>query len=105
MKRTEAKKILNSFLELEKNWDSYGAEPLAVEIVEKAKTLLDELPNWGWVPAPGSDGSIQLETNHDGVDVEIMVAKPLIGGMYHCSNHGGYGFKSDCQICGNAAAL
>jgi hypothetical protein len=54
---------------LERDWDSYGANPPTVKALEIATMLISHPP---WV-VPCNDGGIQLEWHESGVDFEIVI--------------------------------
>lgn len=51
-------------LELEQDWDSYGAERITLEAVNTANAL---------TAVPLSDGGIQLEMHAGGIEIEIEI--------------------------------
>ena len=65
--------VLDSFLSLQKGWDSYGGLPPNPEAVAKAKELLSLLPDWQWQAVPGNNGSVQLEMHNNGYHIEIWI--------------------------------
>ena len=54
---------LDKFLTYEKDWDSYGADPINPSIVARAHALVDEYPTLFTFVAPICNGSVQLERN------------------------------------------
>lgn len=54
-------KILDSFTELEENWDSYGAHPISPKAIAKARFIMETLP---W-PVPTVNGGVALEWDAD----------------------------------------
>lgn len=54
---------LNSFKALEKNWDSYNADPIDHVCIDKAQKILEQLKNYAQV-FPSPDGGITLEWDH-----------------------------------------
>lgn len=67
---------VRDFVNLPKNWDSDGAEPISRETLEAAFALEELLKQKPW-PAPGSDGSIAFEW-HNGDDTLIITVKPYL---------------------------
>ena len=65
--------VLDSFLSLQKGWDSYGGVPIHPKAIAKAKELLSLLPDWQWQAVPCSDGSVQLEMHNSGYHIEILI--------------------------------
>ena len=60
----------------EKNWDSYGAEPVTNASLEQADLLLNWLKHIGAQdprPVPTVDGGVQLEWHTGGLDVELEI--------------------------------
>ncbi len=72
MKRKTALLKLTNFAALAPGWDSYGAKPISLRAILKAKRLLGQLTGT-WYPVPLSDGGVQLESHENGIDVEIQV--------------------------------
>ena len=67
---------LNELLGLQRNWDSYGADPIKLVSVETALDLLSVVIDYGTplasiVPTP--EGGVQLEWHIRGVDLEIEI--------------------------------
>lgn len=56
---------IDEFSELQKGWDSYGAEPINESTRRLAKQLTEVLPagKGGWIVVPCIDGSITFESN------------------------------------------
>lgn len=71
---SDAKSTMFRFLELPRNWDSYGAKPIDPANVERALNLLVDIMDKG-VPVPHlaatPSGGIQLEWSERGIDLEI----------------------------------
>lgn len=65
--------LLNSFLSLQKGWDSYGGLPIEPKAIAKAKEMLSLLPDWQWQAVPVSDGSVQLEMHNNGYRIDILI--------------------------------
>jgi len=65
---------LAAFLELPKNWDSYGARPISISTVQEVSQLLTRLWDLG-LPAPQlvptAKGGVQLEWDAKGVALEL----------------------------------
>lgn len=68
----KAVETLNRFADLKPGWDSYSGKPISPVAIDWAKAALFRLGD-GWVPVPTSDGGVQLEFHHDGVDMELMI--------------------------------
>jgi len=63
--------------QLTDDWDSYGAEPIAVDALKSAfelvaSTMSDDTPTPGIVPTPG--GGIQFEWHTANIDLEVEIA-------------------------------
>lgn len=56
------------------NWDSYGAQPIDAQCIQKAIDLIYILPG-KWEPIPCADGSVQLEQHVGGFDLELMISR------------------------------
>lgn len=57
-----------------KNWDTYGAQPLTEEVVERACANLRALhPDYTFWPVPCTDGGIVFEGlgDWDGIDLKV----------------------------------
>jgi hypothetical protein len=68
-----------SLLDLEPNWDSYGAKRINLACVQKAYEIWKRLAGT-WLPVPHSDGTVGLEQHQGGFDIEIdvdLVLPPL----------------------------
>ena len=65
--------VLDSFLSLQKGWDSYGGLPIEPKAIAKAKEMLALLPDWQWQAVPVSDGSVQLEMHNNGYRIDILI--------------------------------
>jgi hypothetical protein len=65
---------LASFGRLQRNWDSYGAEPIDRRCIDKAMELLIKLGK-EWCPVPTVTGGIQLELHKDGFDMELQIER------------------------------
>lgn len=63
--------ILNEMLDLEPNWDSYGADRINQKAVEIAKQIAPVLPGFQVVPTPV--GGVQFERSSDDVEIEISI--------------------------------
>ena len=61
-----------SLLDLQPNWDSYGAKRINRECVQKAYEIWKQLAGT-WLPFPHSDGTVGLEQHQGGFDIEIDV--------------------------------
>ena len=61
-----------SLLDLQPNWDSYGAKRINRECVQKAYEIWKQLAGT-WLPVPHSDGTVGLEQHQGGFDIEIDV--------------------------------
>lgn len=66
---------LAGFLSLEEDWDGYGAQCIHESAVKRAVAVLDAVCPAGSEPwtVPTSEGGVQLEWAHNGVEVEIEV--------------------------------
>ncbi len=71
-----AQKFL-SLLDLKKNWDSYGGEPIAFEAACAADLFLNKRVSI----VPMARGGIQLEWHLDGYDIEITFDKKGIASV------------------------
>lgn len=61
---------LDSFRELQANWDSHGARPIAPRVIEWAKQIARRLPAtiaWRAVPLP--DGGVRFESDDVGIEI------------------------------------
>lgn len=70
---------VRDFVNLPKNWDSYGADPIHPETLQVAFALEEILKNKPW-PSPGSDGSISFEW-HNGNHTLIISVGPSTAGQ------------------------
>lgn len=61
-----------SLLDLQPNWDSYGAKRINPACVQKAYEIWRQLAGI-WLPVPHSDGTVGLEQHQGGFDIEIDV--------------------------------
>lgn len=67
---------LADLLTLPANWDTYGAAPIELKVVNQASQLMkgildaDDPPPW---VVPMSNGGIQLEWHENGADLEIEI--------------------------------
>lgn len=61
-----------SLLNLQPNWDSYGAKRINLACVQKAHEIWTQLAGT-WLPVPHSDGTVGLEQHQGGFDIEIDV--------------------------------
>ena len=76
-KRLELKATIQSFAELRENWNSYGAGPLHQSLIDKAKDVVDWLPDFSkykWQAVPG-ESFIQIESHTNGHVIEIYIAE------------------------------
>jgi hypothetical protein len=64
---------------LRRDWDSYGAPPIHLGAIARAKQLLEVLPDWHWQVVPARDGGVQLESHERGYDVEIYISRMETG--------------------------
>ena len=75
----EAEETINSFRELDKNWDSYKAKPIDPDAIELAKIIvkyvIDFLVEFPFAIFPTADGgiSIQIEFVEDRQDISRML--------------------------------
>ena len=72
---TAAQRTLRSFATLPPDWDSYGALPIAPDVIERALRLLPFITAAGlhvWA-VPRSDGGIAFEGIgiHEGIDFTV----------------------------------
>lgn len=63
---TERESSWEQLKALQKNWDSYGADPLDPSIVDNAKLFLERAQ-----AVPCCDGSVQIEWHTHDIDLEI----------------------------------
>ena len=61
-----------SLVDLEPNWDSYGAKRINLACIQKAYEIWKQLAGI-WLPVPHSDGTVGLEQHQGGFDIEIDV--------------------------------
>ncbi len=65
MNKKELNKTILSFLDLEKNWDTYDAEKTTIQSIESAIILLESLSNIIFITQvnvfPMRDGGIQFD--------------------------------------------
>lgn len=66
---------LDSFADLKKNWDSYGADPIDQDLLEAVKVFADALYSGQGTFVPMRNGGIQCEVHKDGYDIEIEFTK------------------------------
>lgn len=66
---------LESFLSLREDWDGYGAQPIHESAVKRAVAVLNAVCPAGPEPwtVPTSDGGVQIEWAHEGLEVEIEI--------------------------------
>jgi hypothetical protein len=74
--KQQALERLQTFRGLNRDWDSYGAEPIEPRCIEKAKELIVVLPAGYW-PIPKVDGGVALERHVDGFDITIEIDRAL----------------------------
>ena len=74
-----------SLLDLEPNWDSYGAKRIQLACVQKAYEIWKQLAGT-WLPVPHSDGTVGLEQHTGGFDIEIDVDLALPPLKASCSD-------------------
>jgi len=65
--------LLDTFTNLPNNWDSYGGIATSPKAVNKAKELLEILPDYYWQVVPSPDGGVQIEMAEQGYDIEILI--------------------------------
>ena len=70
------KTTLDDLRKLQPNWDSYGGKKIDPAAIDGAARILARM----WYPAswhviPCSDGSVQIESHSDGLDIEIHIAR------------------------------
>ena len=65
---------LNKLLSLPKNWDSYGAQPITRDAVDRVVAVLDSLASSS-TPTPSvgptPEGGVQIEWHERGIDLEL----------------------------------
>jgi len=69
-------KLINQFLSLDTNWDTYGGKPTTEVAARKAMNIITSLLSEGArAPAvvPVNNGGVQIEWHNGGWDVEIEV--------------------------------
>ncbi len=72
---------LNLMLNLQPNWDGYGAHPILPEVVEVAKEFVGVLhallgrggDETSMFVAPGPDGGVMVEWDDDGAEYEMDI--------------------------------
>lgn len=63
---------IDSFRELEQNWDSYDADPVGPKAIERAKWLLAKISKEAYFVCPTRCGGIQIDWGtHSELEVEI----------------------------------
>jgi hypothetical protein len=70
-------KKLKNLQKLEKNWDSYGAEPIHEFALAEADTLFKCFKALGVKEpqaVPTNEGGVQLEWHEGGYDLEIVIS-------------------------------
>jgi len=70
---------LESFAQLEANWDSYGGSPISERAVSEATRVIESCKVWGLEfpeVVPMSSGGVALEWHSDLAEVEIEVIGP-----------------------------
>lgn len=66
-------KAIESFKELERNWNGYDAEPIPEAVINKALELAKQLQPTPEFVAPTARRSIQFEWEVDGLYTEVEV--------------------------------
>lgn len=86
---------LADLLTLPANWDTYGALPIELSVVNQASQLMSEILELEdpapWV-VPMSNGGIQLEWHENGADLEIEIEPEGSEGIAH-----GYWFHEETE--------
>lgn len=62
---------------LERDWDSYGAEPIDERCIQKAYELWRQLAG-DWQVIPTNCGGVQLEQHREGFDIEMMIERAQV---------------------------
>jgi len=85
------KQALNDLLQLQENWDGYGAAQIEEQVAQNALMLLLEvMDNDAPVPSvvPLSDGGVQIEWHRRGRHLEIEFSADLVPGFYYYQDDG-----------------
>lgn len=64
---------IDVLLELEPNWDGYGAPMIDKKALEIAKRIGATLSEYEWYAVPTGDGGVQLEIHLLNEDIEINI--------------------------------
>ncbi len=94
----ESLQKLQEILELEDNWDSYGAPRVGIKRVQAAlEVLLEITPTLAPTPSlvPTADGGVQIEWHRDGIDLEIEVVSHLRTVVYFADLQTGEEWEDD----------
>lgn len=70
----DAEKLLTKLGELEPNWNGYGADPVPMEVIVKAKELAEQLPTPSNI-CPTANHSVQFEwygKNKEYLEIEVF---------------------------------
>ena len=73
--RLEIQKV-KSFSELGKNWDSYDAEEISSEVINKAIDLIKEIDTFEeevYFSSPGPNGEVMVQIKKEEKEVELIV--------------------------------
>lgn len=62
-----------TYIQLNDNWNSYGAIKISQETIDAAIKVIEWLPEGDWFICPCEDDSIQIERHEKGFDVEIFI--------------------------------
>lgn len=68
MNQMALRETIDSFAELEENWNSYGAPVIELPAIVAAKQIVS-----GWCAVPTVAGGVQLEVHVPGCDIEIDI--------------------------------
>jgi hypothetical protein len=83
---------LRAISELKENWDSYGARPIDEQCLLAAQTFLRQ-QRYDWTAVPCADGSIQLERNVGGLNLELHISRAADEGLTGCTKCGAPTFE------------
>lgn len=94
LKRIEISEEIDGLLELENNWDGYGASEIENDVSENTKYLIDILPNYifdnlaEYDIYPNSNGTITLEFMSINSDLLVIeIGKECINGYIIKGNY------------------
>jgi hypothetical protein len=72
---------IRSFANLEKNWDSYNADPIDPKVIERAVRVIEILSKLAF-PVPTSGGDISFEWYDGDDDISFTISPERVEGFY-----------------------